>query len=120
VRQAKFQNLQNRLAHEVLRLEFRSRAIYDYYGVPAAVDEALLGAPSKGSYFNRVIRGRFPKMCRLSEGAEKLLAAQAAFDLSRLGISAPGQDGRERNVAASESGLSCKPPRPDLFTWSDS
>lgn len=43
----------------VLRLEFRTRAIYHYYGVPAAVYEALLGAPSKGSYFNRVIRGRF-------------------------------------------------------------
>jgi len=47
-------------AREILQLEFRSRAIYHYYGVPAAVHEALLGAPSKGSYFNRVIRGRFP------------------------------------------------------------
>jgi hypothetical protein len=46
-------------AREILQLEFRSRAIYHYYGVPAAVHEALLGAPSKGSYFNRVIRGRF-------------------------------------------------------------
>ena len=45
---------------EILQLEFRSRAIYHYYGVPAAVYEALLYAPSKGSYFNRVIRGRFP------------------------------------------------------------
>ena len=44
----------------ILQVEFRSRAIYHYYGVPAAVYEALLGAPSKGSYFNRVIRGRFP------------------------------------------------------------
>jgi hypothetical protein len=44
----------------ILQLEFRSRAIYHYYGVPAAVYEALLGASSKGSYFNRVIRGRFP------------------------------------------------------------
>ena len=43
----------------ILQLEFRSRAIYHYYGVPAPVYEALLGAPSKGSYFNRVIRGRF-------------------------------------------------------------
>ena len=43
----------------VLQLEFCTRAIYHYYGVPAAVYEALLGAPSKGSYFNRVIRGRF-------------------------------------------------------------
>jgi lysyl-tRNA synthetase, class II len=46
-------------AREILQLEFRSRAIYHYYGVPAAVHEALRDAPSKGSYFNRVIRGRF-------------------------------------------------------------
>jgi hypothetical protein len=45
---------------ELLQLEFRSRAIYRYFGVPAAVHAALLCAPSKGSYFNRVIRGRFP------------------------------------------------------------
>jgi lysyl-tRNA synthetase class 2 len=45
---------------EVLQLEFCTRAIYHYYGVPAGVYEALLGAASKGSYFNRVIRGRFP------------------------------------------------------------
>ena len=44
----------------VLQLEFCTRAVYHYYGVPAAVYEALLGAPSKGGYFNRVIRGRFP------------------------------------------------------------
>jgi len=47
-------------ARELLRLEFRSRAIYQYFSVPAAVHQALLRAPSKGSYFNRVIRGRFP------------------------------------------------------------
>ena len=45
---------------EVLQLEFCTRAIYHYYGVPAGVYEALLDAPSKGSYFNRIIRGRFP------------------------------------------------------------
>ena len=44
----------------ILQLELRTRAVYHYFGVPAAVYEALLGAPSKGSYFNRVIRGRFP------------------------------------------------------------
>jgi hypothetical protein len=44
----------------VLQLEFLSRAIYHYYGVPAEVHEALLGAASKGSFFNRIIRGRFP------------------------------------------------------------
>jgi len=46
-------------ARKLLRLEFRGRAIYQYFGVPAAVHAALLRAPSKGGYFNRVIRGRF-------------------------------------------------------------
>jgi KTSC domain-containing protein len=44
----------------VLQLEFRSRAIYQYGGVPHGVHEALLRAPSKGRYFNQAIRGRFP------------------------------------------------------------
>ena len=44
----------------LLQLEFRSGAVYHYLGVPAAVHEALLGAPSKGSYFNQAIRGRYP------------------------------------------------------------
>ena len=44
----------------LLQLEFRSRAVYHYFGVPAAVREALLGAASKGSYFNQAIRGRYP------------------------------------------------------------
>jgi KTSC domain len=45
---------------ELLQLEFRSRAIYQYSGVSAAVHESLLRAPSKGSCFNRVVRGRYP------------------------------------------------------------
>ena len=44
----------------LLQLEFCSRAVYHYFGVPAAVHESLLGAPSKGSYFNQAIRGRYP------------------------------------------------------------
>jgi KTSC domain len=47
-------------ARELLRLEFCNRAVYQYFGVPAAVHQALLGAPSKGKYFNHTIRGRFP------------------------------------------------------------
>ena len=47
-------------AHEILQLEFRNRAIYRYFGVPAPVYEALLADPSKGKYFNRAIRGNFP------------------------------------------------------------
>ena len=47
-------------ARELLRLEFCSRAIYQYLGVPAAVHQALLSASSKGRYFNHAIRERFP------------------------------------------------------------
>jgi KTSC domain len=49
-------------ARELLQLEFCSRAVYLYFGVPATVHQALLGAPSKGRYFNQAIRGRF--LCR--------------------------------------------------------
>lgn len=45
---------------QVLRLEFRSRAVYGYFGVPPNVHRDLMAAASKGSYFNRNIRGRFP------------------------------------------------------------
>jgi len=45
---------------ELLQLEFCSHSVYQYFGVPAAVHQALLDAPSKGKYFNRAIRGRFP------------------------------------------------------------
>ena len=43
----------------LLRLEFQSRAVYDYFGVPAAVHEALLGAPSIGACFSALVRGCF-------------------------------------------------------------
>ena len=48
----------------LLRLEFRSRAVYDYFSVPAAVHSALLRAPSIGACFNKVVRGCFP-FCRV-------------------------------------------------------
>jgi hypothetical protein len=50
----------------VLQLEFRDRAVYQYFGVPAGIHEGLLLAPSKGAYFNRVIRGQFAYI-RISE-----------------------------------------------------
>lgn len=49
----------------VLRLEFRSRAVYDYWGVPATVHEALLLAPSIGACFNEIVRGYYP-YCRVT------------------------------------------------------
>jgi hypothetical protein len=57
-------------SREDLQLEFLSGAIYHYYGVPAAVHEGLLGAPSKGRYFNRAIRGRFPYVLVLCASAQ--------------------------------------------------
>jgi hypothetical protein len=45
---------------ELLQLEFCSRAVYQYFSVPAAVHQSLLEASSKGCYFNQAIRGHFP------------------------------------------------------------
>jgi KTSC domain len=47
-------------ARELLELEFHGGSIYQYFGVPTAVHEALRKASSKGSSFNQSIRGRFP------------------------------------------------------------
>ncbi len=47
-------------ARQVLRLQFRSREVYCYFGVPSEVHRDLLEAESAGAYFNRHIRGRFP------------------------------------------------------------
>jgi len=46
--------------HLRLWLTFRSGAMYCYDGVPAEVHERLLAAPSKGAYFNKSVRARFP------------------------------------------------------------
>ena len=46
-------------ARGILQLEFGNRVFYRYFGVPGPVYDALWAAPSKGRYFNPVIRGRF-------------------------------------------------------------
>ena len=43
----------------VMLVQFRDKAIYGYFSVPLSVYEGLLGAVSKGSYFNQFIRGGF-------------------------------------------------------------
>jgi hypothetical protein len=43
-----------------LELEFRSGAIYQYFGVSGQTYQELLLAQSKGTYFHRHIRDRFP------------------------------------------------------------
>ena len=44
----------------VLRLEFCSRAVYDYFDVPPAIHQSLLSAASAGTCFNATVRGCFP------------------------------------------------------------
>lgn len=43
-----------------LQLDFRDGTRYTYSGVSPELFRELLGATSKGSFFNRHIRGRFP------------------------------------------------------------
>ena len=43
----------------LLELAFRSGAVYRYIAVPASTYYELLGAESKGKYFNSHIRNRF-------------------------------------------------------------
>lgn len=44
---------------EVLEVEFRSGAVYDYFDVPRPVYESLMKASSKGRFVSRRIRDRF-------------------------------------------------------------
>lgn len=44
----------------VLEVEFASGAVYDYLDVPKKVYQALLKAPSKGSFVSRRVRDRYP------------------------------------------------------------
>jgi hypothetical protein len=59
-------------SQKLLQLEFGSQAVYLYFGVPSAVHQALLDAPSKGRYFNQTIRGRFPyRLLRILEAVSR-------------------------------------------------
>src|ERR1017187_6333518 len=57
-------------AREVLQLEFRSRAVYRYFGVPAPVCEGLLSASSKGEYVQRD-NSRALSLCAGGKGADR-------------------------------------------------
>ena len=43
-----------------LELRFRSGITYRYFAVPQTVVEGFIAAESKGAYFNRHVRNRFP------------------------------------------------------------
>ena len=42
-----------------LQVEFLNGTVYDYFGVPPALHEALMVASSKGSFFNTEVKERY-------------------------------------------------------------
>jgi len=46
-------------ATQVLTVQFREGAVYDYANVPYEVYEGLMNAGSKGQYFHRHIKARY-------------------------------------------------------------
>lgn len=44
-----------------LEVEFKKGPVWQYAGVPQAEYDALMGAASKGVYFNANIKGRYPE-----------------------------------------------------------
>ncbi len=45
--------------NQELHVQFLSGGYYIYHGVPRAVFDEMMNAPSKGSYLNREVKGRF-------------------------------------------------------------
>lgn len=43
-----------------LEIEFRSGIVYRYHRVPTDIYRALLGAESKGTFLNRIIKNSYP------------------------------------------------------------
>ena len=43
----------------ILEIEFRNGSVYEYLDVPPDKYDALLGAPSKGRFFNMGVRAAF-------------------------------------------------------------
>ena len=58
-----------------LEVRFQSGAIYLYYFVPADVHDALMAADSKGTYFNKQIKGVYEHH-RIAEPYERVIKAR--------------------------------------------
>jgi lysyl-tRNA synthetase class 2 len=70
--------LASALYHQILHrleIEFHSGERYLYIGVPPACYQQFLQADSKGSFFNRHIRNRFPFQHLSDPSAPVVLAA---------------------------------------------
>jgi KTSC domain len=59
----------------LLDVVFRSGELYRYFNVPSACYQGLLGADSKGNYFNLNIRNCFPYQHLSPESSSVVLAA---------------------------------------------
>jgi hypothetical protein len=46
-------------ATNVLEVEFRTGGVYQYFGVPRELYDALMAAESKGRFFNAIIKPRY-------------------------------------------------------------
>ena len=57
----------------VLELEFHYGPIYRYLSVPASLYRDLLAADSKGRFFNRFIRDRFPYTLVATDATSKTI-----------------------------------------------
>ena len=77
-------------ASELLELAFQSGAIYQYFGVPGAIHEELLDAPSKGCYFNWRIRGQYP-YAQVSEEQQDRRPSSLGQDRDRRRLSWQGR-----------------------------
>lgn len=55
-------------ARRTLRVGFTSGDVYEYDGVPPEVAAGLEGAPSRGRFFGRNIRDRYP-FRRVTDGS---------------------------------------------------
>lgn len=45
-----------------MEIEFRVGRVYEYGSVPPEVYDALIRAPSAGTFFHRCIRGNYPEV----------------------------------------------------------
>ena len=56
----------------LLQIELMNGGVYDYLNVPREVYEGLMKADSKGGYYNREIRDKYPQWFQLREPDESL------------------------------------------------
>ncbi len=45
---------------KTLRIKFHKNGIYDFYNVPLQIYEGLMNANSKGKYFHKFIKDKYP------------------------------------------------------------